>query len=94
MVRLGAAIGGPSVLYRGIWPTYVAAPFGVAAVAARLNELDAAQAAHALALALTLAAPGVGHHNAATTSRWFAIGKPRRTGSPLRGRRKRALRRT
>src|SRR5262245_55250908 len=35
MVRLGAAIGGPSVLYRGIWPTYFAAPFGAAAVAAR-----------------------------------------------------------
>ena len=35
MVRLGAAIDGPSVLYRGIWPTYFAAPFGVAAVAAR-----------------------------------------------------------
>ena len=80
MVRLGAAIGGPSVLYRGIWPTYVAAPFGVAAVAARLNEFDAAQAAHALALALTLAAPGVGHHNAATTSRWFAIGQAAQNG--------------
>jgi 2-methylcitrate dehydratase PrpD len=26
MVRLGAAIDGPSVLYRGIWPTYFAAP--------------------------------------------------------------------
>ena len=29
MIRLGAAIDGPSVLYRGIWPTYFAAPFGV-----------------------------------------------------------------
>ena len=38
MVRLGLAIGGPTVLYRGIWPTYFAAPFGVAAVAARLDE--------------------------------------------------------
>src|SRR5262245_40972256 len=42
MVRLGAAIDGPSVLYRGIWPTYFAAPFGVAAVAARLLRLDPA----------------------------------------------------
>jgi hypothetical protein len=25
MVRLGAAIGGPGILYRGIWPTYFAA---------------------------------------------------------------------
>ncbi len=38
MIRLGAAIDGPSVLYRGIWPTYFAAPFGAAAVAARLLQ--------------------------------------------------------
>ena len=80
MVRLGAAIDGPTVLYRGIWPTYFAAPFGVAAVAARLYDLDAAQTAHALALALTFASPGVGHHNAETTSRWFAAGHAARNG--------------
>jgi 2-methylcitrate dehydratase PrpD len=80
MVRLGAAIGGPGILYRGIWPTYFAAPFGVAAVAARLRELDARQTAHALALALALASAGVGRHNAATTARWFAIGNAARNG--------------
>ena len=80
MVRLGLAIDGPTVLYRGIWPTYIGAPFGVAAVAARLLKLDEREAAHALASALTLAAPGVGHHNAATTSRWFAIGNAARNG--------------
>ena len=47
MVRLGAALGGPSILTRGIWPTYLAAPFGVAAVAARLLGLTETQAAHA-----------------------------------------------
>src|SRR5712691_11540609 len=40
MTRLGRAIDGPAILYRGIWPTYFAAPFGVAAVAARLFRLD------------------------------------------------------
>jgi len=74
MTRLGRAVDGPAILYRGIWPTYFAAPFGIAAVAARLLELDAEASAHALALALTLAAPTVGHHNAATTARWFAVG--------------------
>jgi 2-methylcitrate dehydratase PrpD len=68
------------VLYRGIWPTYFAAPFGIAAVAARLMKLDDVQTAHALALALTLASPGVGHHNAPTTSRWFAAGHAARNG--------------
>jgi 2-methylcitrate dehydratase PrpD len=80
MTRLGRAIDGPTALYRGIWPTYFAAPFGVAAVAARLYRLNAAAAADALALALTLAAPGVGHHNAPTTSRWLAIGNAARSG--------------
>jgi 2-methylcitrate dehydratase PrpD len=80
MVRLGYAIGGPTVLYRGIWPTYFAAPFGVTAVAARLYGLDAAQTSNALALALTFASPGVGHHNAEGTSRWFAIGHAAQNG--------------
>src|SRR5262245_486508 len=80
MIRLGLALDGPTILYRGIWPSYIAAPVGMAAVAARLLDLTAAEAAHALALALTLAAPGVGHHNAATGSRWFAIGSAARSG--------------
>ena len=74
MTRLGRAIDGPTVLYRGIWPTYFAAPAAVAAVVARLLRLDSREAANALALALTLAAPGVGHHNAVTTARWLAVG--------------------
>src|SRR5712691_4107693 len=78
MTRLGRAIDGPQVLYRGIWPTYFAAPMGIAAVAARLLGLDDEAAAHALAL--TLAAPGVGHHNAPTTARWLAVGKAARNG--------------
>jgi 2-methylcitrate dehydratase PrpD len=80
MVRLGRAIDGPQVIYRGIWPTYFGAPLGVAAVASRLLGLDARQTAHALALALTFAAPGVGHHNATTTSRWFAVAQAARNG--------------
>jgi 2-methylcitrate dehydratase PrpD len=80
MIRLGLALDGPTILYRGIWPTYLAAPFGIAAVAARLLQLDAAQTANALALALTCAAPGVGHHNAPTTARWLAVGQAARNG--------------
>jgi 2-methylcitrate dehydratase PrpD len=80
MVRLGLAIDGPAVLYRGIWPTYFTAACGVAAVAARLYDLDSVQCAHALALALTFAAPGVGHHNVASTSRWFALGHAASSG--------------
>jgi 2-methylcitrate dehydratase PrpD len=80
MIRLGLALHGPTILYRGIWPTYIGTAFGVAAVAARLMRLDERQAAHALALALTVAAPGVGHHNAPTTTRWLAVGLAARNG--------------
>ncbi|MSP44833.1 MAG: hypothetical protein EXQ83_02965 [Xanthobacteraceae bacterium] len=74
MIRLGAAIDGPSVLYRGIWPSYFAAPFGAAAVAARLFKLDEKQTANALSAALIMAAPGTGHHATPTTARWLAVG--------------------
>jgi 2-methylcitrate dehydratase PrpD len=80
MVRFGQAIDGPSILYRGIWPTYFATPLGIAAVAARLLGLDARQTGHALALAVVRSAPGVGHHNAATTSRWLAVGQAAEQG--------------
>jgi 2-methylcitrate dehydratase PrpD len=80
MIRLGLALHGPTILYRGIWPTYIGTAFGVAAVAARLMRLDERQAAHALALALTVASPGVGHHNAPTTTRWLAVGLAARNG--------------
>jgi 2-methylcitrate dehydratase PrpD len=80
MTLLGRAIDGPTALYRGIWPTYFAAPFGIAAMAGRLLKLDAQASANALALALTLSAPGVGHHNAQTTARWFAVGNAARNG--------------
>jgi 2-methylcitrate dehydratase PrpD len=75
MTRLGRALDGPSILYRGIWPTYFAAPFAVAAVAGRIFNFEARETANALALALTLSAPGVGAHHGETTARWFAIGK-------------------
>jgi 2-methylcitrate dehydratase PrpD len=80
MVRFGQAIDGPSVLYRGIWPTYFATPLAIAAVAARLIGLDAAQCAHALALALARSAPGVGHHSLPTTARWLAVGQAAEAG--------------
>jgi 2-methylcitrate dehydratase PrpD len=53
MQRLGRAIGGATLIYRGVWPTYVTAPFAAAATAAKLLELDAKATARALALALT-----------------------------------------
>ncbi len=80
MVRLGSGLGGPAILYRGIWPTYLAAPFGVAAVASRLLGLTEKQAAHALAIALGFSSPAVGRPSGTMNSRWLAIGNAARNG--------------
>ncbi|HVG52030.1 MAG TPA: MmgE/PrpD family protein, partial [Xanthobacteraceae bacterium] len=80
MVRLGETVDGPTILYRGIWPSNFAAAFGVATVAARLLGLNPQQTAHALALALTTSAPGVGNVHGPATSRWLAAGFNARQG--------------
>ncbi|HTQ74031.1 MAG TPA: MmgE/PrpD family protein [Burkholderiales bacterium] len=80
MTRLGEALGGPTILYRGLWPTYFLAPAAVAAVAARLLDLDEKQGAHALATALAFASPAVGRQSGAGMSRWLAIANAARSG--------------
>ena len=80
LTRIGAALDGPAILHRGIWPTYFLAPVAVAAVAARLLDLDEKRGAHALAIALALAAPSVGRQSGASMSRWLAIGNAARSG--------------
>jgi 2-methylcitrate dehydratase PrpD len=60
MTRLGTAIEGPKILYRGIWPTYLTAPLGAAAIASRMWGLNEEQTAHALSLALMLLAGRAG----------------------------------
>jgi 2-methylcitrate dehydratase PrpD len=56
MTRLGVAINGPKILYRGVWPTYFTAPLGAAAIACRIGKLSEDQTTHALSLALMLTA--------------------------------------
>ena len=80
LIRLGLAIDGATVSSRGIWPTYFAAPFGAAAVAARLLKLGPAQTAHALAMTITMASPSAGHQHGPLTSRWLAFGLVARNG--------------
>lgn len=80
MIRLGRGVDGPAILARGIWPTYLATPFAVAAATSRLWGLDPVQTAHALALAFCYAAPAVGRPVGAATSRWLAIGQAVKNG--------------
>jgi 2-methylcitrate dehydratase PrpD len=69
--RIGTAISGPRVLYRGLWPTYLAAPVAAAATAARLMGLNEARTGHALSLGFMLMAGGVGRIHGAPSGRWF-----------------------
>jgi 2-methylcitrate dehydratase PrpD len=73
LMRFGLAIDGPRILYRGIWPTYVCAGFGVAAVLGRLLRLNESQIADALGIAATLAIGTTGRPPA-PTSRWLTMG--------------------
>jgi 2-methylcitrate dehydratase PrpD len=74
MIGLGRAIGGASLLYKGIWPTYVVAPWGAATVAAKLAGLDARQTAHALALALARTSRLVGRNFESASPRFHLLG--------------------
>src|SRR5262249_51133146 len=74
LVRLGAAIDGARILYRGIWPTYFAAPLGAAAVLARLRELPEGPTAHALSLALMLTAGRSGRFQGRIPGRSVLLG--------------------
>jgi 2-methylcitrate dehydratase PrpD len=71
MTRLGVAVQGPQILYRGIWPTYLAAPVAAAATAARLMGLNETRTGHALSLGVMLMAGGVGRIHGAPSGRWF-----------------------
>jgi 2-methylcitrate dehydratase PrpD len=80
-LRLALAMGGASLLARGLWPTYLVAPFGAAATTARLLGLNAARTAQALALALaqTPRAPGRTPHTPCP-GRWPLFGNAVRAG--------------
>lgn len=69
MARLGVAIDGARILYRGIWPTYFTAPLGTAAIASRMLGLSEEQTAHALSLALMLSAGRSGRFHGALPGR-------------------------
>ena len=80
MTRLGRAIGGPEILYRGVWPSYFPAPVAAAAVTARLLGLTADRTAHALALALVMSSGGVGRWGTGWIGRWLVLGQAARLG--------------
>jgi 2-methylcitrate dehydratase PrpD len=80
MTRLGGAIGGARVVYRGVWPTYFCAPFAAAAVAAAMLELDEPRVASALGIALTRSTGLTAEIGGAPLARWLTVGDAARAG--------------
>jgi 2-methylcitrate dehydratase PrpD len=78
-MRFGLSVEGPKILYRGIWPTYLALPLATAAVSARLLKLDATATANALAIALAAMAGRPGQHRE-RSARWLLVALSARTG--------------
>jgi 2-methylcitrate dehydratase PrpD len=73
LTRFGQAANGPTILYQGIWPTYLAGTLGATATSARLLGLGAEPTAHALAAALTLTS-GTSGRVRGLSSRWLTLG--------------------
>lgn len=80
MMRLGRAVDGPQILYRGIWPTLLLAPAAASTVAATLLNLDNARTADALSTALCLTSGGPGSESSGAARRWLLVGLAARNG--------------
>ena len=74
MIRLGRAIDGANLIYKGVWPSYVTAAFASAATTAKLLGLDARCTANALALALSRTNPLARNALAQPAYRHYALG--------------------
>jgi 2-methylcitrate dehydratase PrpD len=74
MIRFGDSIDGARTMYRGVWPSYVAAPFAAAATTARVLGLDTERTTHALAIAATRTPGFAGKIAEDATSRWLTYG--------------------
>lgn len=80
IIRLGLAIDGPGVLYKGIWPTYLCAGIGSAATVASLIRLTPPQMAQALAIAASTAA-GANARSDSPCSKWLMAGTAAQNGT-------------
>jgi 2-methylcitrate dehydratase PrpD len=74
LIRLGAAIAGPRILHRRVWPTHAAAAFGSAAAASRAYRLTVEQTAGALATALAYGSGPPVSGSLSSSSRWLTLG--------------------
>lgn len=72
--RLGAAVNGAEIIYRGLWPTYLCAAVGVAAAGSKILSLEPEKIKNALAISLTLSTGISGKVKTGLSSRWLTLG--------------------
>ncbi|MFC2007890.1 MmgE/PrpD family protein [Chloroflexota bacterium] len=82
MIRLGMAINGPKALSKGIWPTYLGAALGSAAVTSRALNLSSQQTTSAISTALTMSTGVAGRvRRDAPFTRWLTVGVAAQNGA-------------
>ncbi len=79
-VELSLALGGAGLMARGLWPSYLVAPFGAAATAGRMLGLSPERMAHALAMALAQTPRSVGRSTGERPARWLLFANAVRSG--------------
>jgi 2-methylcitrate dehydratase PrpD len=79
-VQLSLALGGAGLMARGLWPSYLVAPFGAAATAGRMLGLNPERMAHALAMALAQTPRSVGRSTGERPARWLLFANAVRSG--------------
>ena len=79
-VQLSLALGGAGLMARGLWPSYLVAPFGAAATAGRMLGLNPERMAHALAMALAQTPRSVGRSTGDRPARWLLFANAVRSG--------------
>jgi 2-methylcitrate dehydratase PrpD len=80
MTRLGEAVNGPEIIYRGIWPTYLSGAITVAAVGSKIMDLTGEQTRNGLAIALSLTTGIAGRIKGGLSSRWLTLGRAAQNG--------------
>jgi 2-methylcitrate dehydratase PrpD len=77
LIRLGIALGGPTALYKGIWPTCFAAALGSSTVAARALRLSGQQTKDAISTAFMMS---TGLRSMGASSRGMQLGVAAQSG--------------
>ncbi|HVA14196.1 MAG TPA: MmgE/PrpD family protein [Stellaceae bacterium] len=80
MLTLGLAAGGAEVVYRGVWPTFLTAGIGAAAIAAKIMGLSERQIRDAMGIAATSATGVTGRIEDEPAPRWFVLASAVQSG--------------